>query len=148
MSQEIIYKDRNNTIDLQLLTNNIIPNLSVITGISLIDTVGDLGTVSSIEFPEAFDWSEGNGVLKLSLGGVETITVGTTTITGGEVSVDVDGIPILDGEGNEIIIGGTEITTEDVTNMPINSIHKFSVILYDTENTDGVYWGTFRAIVK
>jgi len=68
MIREIIYKDRDNKIDLQLSSSSGVADLSGATKIELVSTAGTLGTVSSTDHSTSFDWSGGNGVLVLSLG--------------------------------------------------------------------------------
>jgi hypothetical protein len=111
MIREVIYKGRDNTIDLQLSSDEGVADLSGVTKVELVDTFGSLGTISSDDFPSAFDWSSGDGVLVLSIADAETITDG-------------------------------------VSNMVVNSTHRFNVIVYDSENTNGVDWGFFTAYIR
>ena len=70
--REIVYIGNDNTIDLQFLADGKAIDGSVITR-----TVLDIGgtVVDSSAVPAVFDWSAGNGVLKMSLGN-ESLTAG------------------------------------------------------------------------
>lgn len=103
MISEVVYKGRDNTIDLQLSSDSGVADLSGVTKIELVDAFGRTGTISSIEHSEYFDMSEGDGVLKLSLG---------------------------------------------MADLAIGKSYNFEIILYDSDNENGVNWGQFMAMVK
>jgi len=71
MAIEIVYLGRDNKIDLQLLSDGEVENLANITKMILDfgkDLLGSDIAVDSDTSPAAFDWSEGNGILHLTLG--------------------------------------------------------------------------------
>jgi len=101
MIKEVIYKNRDNTIDLQLSSDSGVADFSGVTKVELIDE--SLGIISSDTKSSYFDWAAGGGVLKLSLGMMDGLVVGSSC--------------------------------------------RFSIILYDDDNTHGVNWGKFIAVV-
>ena len=101
MIKEVIYKNRDNTIDLQLSSDSGVADFSGVTKVELSDE--SLGIISSDTNSSYFDWAAGGGVLKLSLGMMDGLVVGSSC--------------------------------------------RFSIILYDDDNTHGVNWGKFIAVV-
>ena len=75
MIKEVIYKGRDNSIDLQLSSDSGVADFSGVTKIELVTPLGDLATISSIDHPEYFDSTSGDGILKLSLGLVDGLVV-------------------------------------------------------------------------
>lgn len=67
MITEIVYLARDNTIDLQLLSDGRVVSLASVTRIDVVDKKGTW-SVTSVEAPHAFDWSAGNGMVILSFG--------------------------------------------------------------------------------
>jgi len=65
MLREIVYLNRDNTIDMILKADGSAVDLSSVTKMELII---DETTISSLTSPDAFDWSEGSGKLILALG--------------------------------------------------------------------------------
>ena len=78
MVREVIYKDRDNSIDLQLSSDSGVADFSGVTKVELIDTTGGLTTISSVDNSEYFDITTGDGILKLSLGKVANLVEGKT----------------------------------------------------------------------
>ena len=70
MTTEVVYLGHDNTIDVQLLEDGVITDLSSVTRMTLdfAGTVIDSGIHSNV-----FDWSAGNGLLNIALG-AQTIT--------------------------------------------------------------------------
>lgn len=104
MISEVIYKGRDNTIDLQLSSDSGAADFTGVTKIELVDSIGGLAAISSELHPEYFDITTGDGIIKLSLGIVDGLLVGKA--------------------------------------------HKFSIVLYDSDNENGVNWGEFTVVVK
>lgn len=75
---ETVYKGRDNRNDLLLKANGVAVDLSAVTKIEL---VGDGLTISSTTIPGAFDWSVGGGVVNLSLGSVEDLSIGVNVFS-------------------------------------------------------------------
>lgn len=100
---EVIYKGRDNTIDLQLSSDSGIADLSGVTKIELVDSFGRTATISSADHSDWFDTTEGGGILKISLG---------------------------------------------MADLSIGKSYTFEIILYDTDNTNGINWGQFMAVVR
>jgi hypothetical protein len=67
--EEVVFLNRDNSILLQLLSNDLPVNLYSVKNISLISNVNNL-EITSVLNPEMFDWSEGNGELILNLSNV------------------------------------------------------------------------------
>ena len=76
MIREVIYKDRDNSIDLQLSSDSGVADFSGVTKVELVDTFGGLATISSVANSSYFDTTTGDGILKLSLGGVDNLVAG------------------------------------------------------------------------
>ena len=76
MIREVIYKGRDNSIDLQLSSDSGVADFTGVTKIELVSSPGDLATISSTDHPEYFDTTSGDGVLKMFLGQVENLIVG------------------------------------------------------------------------
>jgi len=66
MLREIVYLNRDNTIDIILKADGTAADLSSVTKMEII--VDDSTTISSVTSPDAFDWFEGSGKLILALG--------------------------------------------------------------------------------
>jgi hypothetical protein len=64
--EEVIFLNRDNSILLQLLGNDLPANLYSVTKVSLVSNVNNL-EINSVLNPEMFDWSGGNGELILDL---------------------------------------------------------------------------------
>jgi len=64
---ETVYLDRDNVIDLQLLVDNEPVDLS---GVTRMDLVFDETVISSDDYPDVFDWTIGNGVVRIKLYGM------------------------------------------------------------------------------
>ena len=75
---EQVYKGRNNTNDLRLKAGGVAVDLSSVTKMEL---VCDGLTISSTTTPGAFDWSVGGGVVNLSLGSVESLSIGANVFS-------------------------------------------------------------------
>lgn len=74
--QEIVYNDRDNTIDLLLKADGSAQDLSSVTRMVLKDTDGGF-TIDSDTAPSAFDWNTGTtGKVIMALGG-QNLTAGT-----------------------------------------------------------------------
>lgn len=73
MLREIVYLNRDNTIDLQLKNDGNVANLS---GTTKMELIVNGTTISSVTSPDAFDWSAGNGKLVLALG-AENLSAGS-----------------------------------------------------------------------
>jgi len=65
--REIVYLNRDNVIDLQLQADGSAVDLTPVTRMTL--TLDGTTTIDSQTSPGAFDWSGGNGVVVLALGG-------------------------------------------------------------------------------
>lgn len=78
MLREIVYKARDNTIDLLLKADGSAVDLTPVTKVWL-DLNNDT-IIKSEADPDAFDWTtEGSsGILKLKLGGLAALTTGQT----------------------------------------------------------------------
>ena len=76
--REVIYKGRNNTIDLQFVSNSTVADLSLVNKIELIDTAGYFSTINSIVYPTMFDWSDSPnlGIILFSLGQLPNLIAG------------------------------------------------------------------------
>jgi len=103
MIREVIYKDRDNAIDLQLSSDSGVADFTGVTKVELVDSLGGLETINSETNSSFFNMTTGNGILKLSLGMMDGLVVGSSC--------------------------------------------RFSIILYDDDNTHGVNWGKFIAVV-
>ncbi len=58
MITEIVYLGRNNTIDMALMADGILPDLATITRITLgLDDAGET-LIDSVDHPEVFDWTQ------------------------------------------------------------------------------------------
>jgi len=64
---ETVYLDHDNVVDLQLLIDKQPADLSAVTKMEL---VFDEVVISSSDYPDVFDWSEGNGIVHIKLYGV------------------------------------------------------------------------------
>jgi hypothetical protein len=70
IKREVVYLGRDNTVDLQLLANDVPIDLDAVTKYELRDCLCNW-TIDSTVSPTAFDASNGNGELNLNLGDEE-----------------------------------------------------------------------------
>ncbi len=75
MDTEYLYLGRDNRNDFRLKIDGVVADLSAVTKMELI--FSDTLTVSSESADGVFDWSIGNGELRLSLGGLTGLASGT-----------------------------------------------------------------------
>lgn len=75
---EYVYKGRDNTNDLKLTADGETVDLSSVTKMELIN---DDWSVDSDESPTVFDWSQGNGIVIITLGGVPEIPGGKNDVS-------------------------------------------------------------------
>ena len=64
---ETVYLDHDNVIDLQLLEDNTPVDLG---GVTRMDLVFDDVVISSEDYPEVFDWTVGDGIVRIKLYGM------------------------------------------------------------------------------
>lgn len=77
MITEFVYRQRDNTIDLQLLAAGKVMSLADVTRMDVVAADGEW-SVSSETAPDAFDWSAGNGMVTIALG-LQAIPAGRHT---------------------------------------------------------------------
>jgi len=67
MADEIVYLGRDNIISMIIKEDGVAVNLASVTKMQLVDTYGTVFVDSSVN-QGSFDWSEGAGVLHMTLG--------------------------------------------------------------------------------
>jgi len=75
---ERVYKGRDNANDLKLTADGVAVDLSSVTKMELI-SIG--WSVASDASPGVFDWSQGAGVVSITLGGVSGIPLGSSSVS-------------------------------------------------------------------
>lgn len=76
--KEVVYKGRDNVIDLQLASDSGVADLSGVTDVELVDPYNSISTISITNNPGCFDLTTGNGIIKLSLGLISSLVSKTS----------------------------------------------------------------------